>query len=243
MKIVGFGACMIKGYGISPEFSFLNQLKKYLDLTNDNLESVISLEGFPINRAKKYVNTRVLRLNPDLVIVQFGSTDINVKLKDGINKILKKEIFNIDKLQPRKTTLTHLQLTSKQKVLRKLKYPLKFLLFSVLNIKPRTPREIYVSSMEEIITNLIANNIKPVILSPFIQLDPYTNFIGRKYAKDIKILQSKYDFIYVDCISELNKHNIEDVLLSDGFHLSVKGHKIISDAIWEELKLYINKNK
>jgi hypothetical protein len=53
MRIVGFGACMIDGFGVGKEFSFFNQSLNLIRSKNIdiNFSDVTSLGGFPINRA------------------------------------------------------------------------------------------------------------------------------------------------------------------------------------------------
>lgn len=89
MRIVGFGTCMINGFGVGEEFSFfyqsLNLLKK--KMKNVEFGGVISLGGFPITRAAKYLDKKVVRLQPDIVVLQFANIDINIAVEKKLKKI------------------------------------------------------------------------------------------------------------------------------------------------------------
>ena len=81
--IIGFGASCIAGFGgIAPEKTFFSLFVRTLSIKKTE---VISLGGYPVTRVKKYA-LRLSKKKPDIVILQFGSTDVGLDLKNTIRK-------------------------------------------------------------------------------------------------------------------------------------------------------------
>lgn len=234
MRIVGFGTCMIGGFPYNSNKSFFTQLINQLKLSDYNVEfsKVISLGGFPIDRAKKHLNKKVISLNPDWVIIQFGTTDVSIDVKKSLSKI-----FNID------TTSTISDSSRAAELINQplqhnffiyfLKYFFKNLLIKFFKIKPITPMDIYISSIEDIIDTLNKNNINVIILAPFIQLDNFANIRINQYIEKVNELKEKYNFHFLNCNTELKKYKKMDIFLCDGFHLTAKGHLIVANQLKE----------
>lgn len=238
MRIVGFGACMIKGKPFNLEDSFFYRFMELLKNNNINITSsnVISLEGFPINRAEKYLEKKVLPLKPDIVVIQFGSVDIVVSIKESLLKRLKKTIRkkNINIVRNLSISKNNITITKFDFIKMYLKFPIKYCAMKILKVHPTTPIKKYIFSMEYIVKSLTQKQIKVVVLSPFISHDLVRNCISRKYANEIKKLQEKYDFTLIDTYSVLKNYRLEEILLSDGMHLTLKGHEIISNQLFND---------
>lgn len=236
MRVVGFGACMINGVPFKPEDSFFQKFIENLENNGTNIDfsKVISLEGFTINRAKKYFSKKVLSLNPDLVILQFGSTDCFVDLKKNLYKNFK--IMKKFKNQNGSKEISKYPIDNNinSKLTSICKFIIKLLLIKLFNSTPRTTLNDYIESLEYIINECNSLNIELMILSPFVIGDIVSNMYAKKYTMNIYNLNHMHSFIFVNCHSLLIKHNIQDVLLKDGVHISTKSHLLIADLMFKE---------
>lgn len=237
MKVVGFGACMISGYPLGEEHSFftllINRMRSELKIEIDT--EVISFGGFPLNRAKKYFESKVLRTNPDVIIMQFASADTNVQLRTHIARIspvLKKLDNNKSIISDTTTDLQQFIWHPKKYVL----YVLKYILCRLSRVEPvHMSIDDIRNSVEEIAKKCIDNNIKLILLSHFVQADMAQNYWSKRYATEIQSIASKYNMIFIDCHQTLSRFKKKDILLSDGFHLSKKGHQVVMQAIYSRL--------
>lgn len=233
MKIVGFGACMIDGFPFDKNKSFFSLfINKLNNEYGGCIESdVISLNGFKIERAVKHIR-KVISKNPDLVIIQFGALDARANLKDYLNK---------DK--PAKNVESHayykIPYIVKNKCVKQfklfVKYSIKHIIMRVIGLSP-TSVQSFTYNLNKIIAPLIEDGCKVVVVSPFIQDDIYTNFQIKRYMKEIIALEKKYGIISINCCPHLSKYNIFNVLMSDGVHLTKKGHEIVANILFEKLK-------
>lgn len=186
--------------------------------------------GVPINIASKYLDKKIIAHNPDIVILQFATTDISINLPKKFNNIQNTNI---------KTPIIQEDYYNNE-VLYKIKnffrYLIKNLIAFVYRVKPITPYNIYIKSLEEIVNKLNNNNVKVIVLSPFVSPDIFTNIRARKLIKYVKELNERLEFTFIDCYSLLKSYKISEYLLSDRVHLSKNGHTIIANKIAEVLK-------
>jgi hypothetical protein len=218
--IVGFGACMIDGYphdrgmfAIACEF-----IEKNLSLSVQS--GVVGLGGFPVPRAEKYFKKRVLVVNPDYVVVQFGSTDASCPIRTR-----RKSIQNASRssdstvfLPPTWLTMVRWQLQSLAGLLRR--------------PEPVTSRSRYVGAIENIAEECVSAGITPVVLSPFVFGSRYSTRNAAGYTDALHDLHAKVNrMILVDCIRLLCRFPRLKILQRDGFHLSRFGHDLIEEAI------------
>ncbi|QAA34760.1 MULTISPECIES: SGNH/GDSL hydrolase family protein [Clostridium] len=236
MKIVGFGACLIEGFPHESNVSFFNQLLDSLSSKNNIYDNeIVSLGGFPITRAKKYLDKKVIKVKPDIVILQFGTTDVDIKIKKTLSRRfnLKYSSSNID-MKLRNVERLNYSYFNRFKLL--LKSFIKHLVAKILRVEPVTNIKDYIDSMEEIITSLNSHGIKVVVLAPFIQLDYLTNVrINRYIDKLSDLLKKNNNFYLVNCNSELLKQEKSEIFIFDGIHFTEKGHSIIASKISEVL--------
>lgn len=237
MKIVGFGACMIDGMGISNEKSFFSL---YIDSLKKNKiqvkSEIISLGGFPINRVEKYLHLKVLKTKPDIIIIQFGSTDVAINFHKIVNE-------KIDHFWNKKNTgvkinwigNTNGNILKKANIRDQLRWKIKSSICKIFNVKPLTSKKTYYSSMEKIISILNANDVYPVVLSPFISGNDYSNELSRIYAHEVKSLAVNHKFMFIDCICIFDKYSKSKVLFNDGLHLSELGHQVVFNEIRKQI--------
>jgi len=228
---------MISGYPFAENESFfthfVNKMAEH-ELSDETESKIVSLHGFPVTRAVKHLEKRVLKNLPSVVIVQFGSTDVaTVTLRDK---------FRIRKKKPSNTAMhiAHLQQSIKWDLRSITIVTIRKLLSKLLKFPPKTNLEDYITNMQYIIQTLISRGISPIILSPFYSADPLQVKNARVYSKALEEICKQQGTLFIDCFHFLKKQNQNDILLIDRFHLSKKGHELLGNYIFKEYIHYQN---
>ena len=156
-KIRAFGACMIGGFPHRYEDScFHLAVERLRQETGHNLiPSIYTMGGFPVTRALKHLPARCLAAKPDIVVVQFGPSDLVVPLRRHHHR-------HQDSAVKRKVSTAHAGATDR------LRWVAQGMVGDLLRLGPVTPPEIYLETMREIIRTVAGQPAIPVILSPFV---------------------------------------------------------------------------
>jgi lysophospholipase L1-like esterase len=216
LRIMGFGACMISGYPFNSG-GFVELAVKEIQARTalDVQMKVLSLSGFPAQRAAKYLKRQVIPYSPDYAVIQFGSTDAACVLR-------KRQKTSISGQKDYKSA-SHLSI---------LRWKLRSIAADILKPEANSALECYLPAMEDIIAGCIDARIKPVVLSPFIFGANYSMRNAAHYAELLRHMLSKFpEARYVDCIRVLSQVPRSKALLADGFHLSRFGHRLVGLAL------------
>jgi len=219
LKIFGFGACMVAGYPFPQEFSFFSRLVEELAAVRSVDAKVVSLSGFLIDRARRHLAAKVLSHHPDYVVVQFGSSDAIAELQ----RYLRRRLGRLRKASARKGLSAAANNPSPVRAASlafSVRWRVKGLIARWLRVPPRTPRQVYRQSVAAIASEIIASGGKPIILTPFLFGDSYSNEFGAQYAADVENLGRELGFAVVNSQQVLRQYPACEVLLADGFHLS-----------------------
>lgn len=222
--IIGFGASCMSGFGgIEKEKTFF---WKFAENLNRRDSELLSLGGYPVTRVEKYAQ-RIVRKKPVVVILQFGSTDVGMNLKQKISgkKPIKIDLSNWRQAEGK---------IGKANTYALLLWRVKSILCRILKVQPRTKQKEYIYQIEHFAKMFLKNSIYPIILSPFPRGDNYINNFSKKYAEKLEENLKKYDLIYINTHTFFNQYNKRDILLEDGLHLTEFGH----DLIYKELCKY-----
>lgn len=170
----------------------------------------------------------------DLVVVQFGALDINIPVYEYIKKkiLRKQKVSKVKKsAQPIKSEVpSGLNKKSLQRLRWFFKYLVKRVLVLLLRMRSTSVND-FTISMRKIISELSAQQVEIILVSPFKQVDVFTHLQIKAYGRALLNLQTEYDFIFVDGYRALDKENIEEIFGEDGMHLSIKGHQVVAEAI------------
>lgn len=222
-RIAGFGACMLKGYPLQVGCSFFHQAVACVqETTRARIETCIcSLEGFPVNRAKKHLRPKVLSMNPDVVVVQFGSMDASVPVRRRMGAS-----GNIVGGARSPSGI------SETRMLDRMKWAYRGVIADVLRLKPVTDRDTYLHTMQRIMRTVTASGARLVVLSPFVLGSGRSDRHAREYARALAAACADVPGVhYVDAYDALDKEPRHEVLLSDGLHLSARGHAIVAGGL------------
>jgi lysophospholipase L1-like esterase len=207
----------------------LEKLRK--EVAHNIIASRFTMGGFPINRIPKHLEAKCLAAQPDIVVLQFASSDLVVPVRrhhrsDG------------------SVSASHRKTSANPATqLDRLKWLCQGFLGNALSLTPVTPPEIYLENMNLLIRTLLEHRVIPVVLSPFVFGGQRSDRIARDCAG--RLQQSMAAFpkaVYVDAYAALDRHPRWRMLLGDGTHLSIEGQKVVGDALFLCLKKLIDKS-
>jgi lysophospholipase L1-like esterase len=227
-RIRGFGACMIGGFPYGYEDSFfyhaLERLRR--ESTHNIIPSIFTLGGFPITRAAKYLQPKCLTAQPDLVVLQFATCDLIVPTRRKSNP----QGGWVSSSQ-RKTSV------NLPNLLDWLRWYLQGLVGDVLRLSPITPPEVYVETMNQLARMVLDHQVVPVVLSPFVFGARRADRFAREVNGQLqRLLATLPNAVYVDAYSALNRYPRWRMLLHDGWHLSLEGHRVVAETLFTGLK-------
>lgn len=215
-RILGFGACMIKG---SPFATGFLQMA-----VQDQSELVIkSFGGFPAHRASKYFPKALRSGSYDVVVLQFGAIDANVILR-----LLSKVRDNTSEGSP----------TSPSSPFR-MKSLLRWIaldLVSLVSRKQVFEINVYLRSMEIMISQAEEIGLQVIIVSPFLSGPRFRHKRASLYRDELaKVVKGHPQAVFVDALSKLEAVSKRLVLMHNGFHLSEFGHSVVAASLRSEL--------
>ena len=229
LNIIGYGACMIAGYPLPAENGFLHLATQHLRRQTPaqvNLE-IVALGGFPAHRAPKHFAKRVLVHRPNLVVIQFGSTDASAPLRNGIvlRQLFKKDPHVREKVSPLPPAPVD-----------GWKWRLRSLASELLLVPPLTPLTDYAGAMLDMAWQARSAGCQVVVVSPFVMASGRSNRFARQYTDTLhRRLPVDGQTHFLDAHALLSDTPRRDLLLRDGFHLSPLGHQKVGTALGELL--------
>ncbi len=236
-KIRGFGACMIAGYPLPPERGFLQQAAQHLRDSGEVDLEIVAMGGFPVARAQKHFSKRILSQRPDVVVLQFGSTDANAPLRRGIGvrRLFKKHVritHPFNQTVPAQNGVSPLPPLAIDLV----KWQLRSLGSELLLVQPTTPLETYLTAILKMVDECREANCIIIVLSPFVMGSSRSNRFARHYAHALKEqINNIPGACFLDAHRLLSQQPRSKMLLRDGFHLSPEAHKRLGSALGELL--------
>jgi lysophospholipase L1-like esterase len=181
--------------------------------------------GFPIHRIPKHLEARCLAAQPDIVVLQFGTSDLVVPIRrrhrsDGSISAAHRSTSANPPTQ-----------------LDRVKWYFRGLLGDALNLSTVTPPEVYLENMNLLTRTLLEHQVIPVVLSPFIFGGQRSDRIARDCVERLRqSVAALPRAVYVDAYAALDRQPRWRMLLGDGTHLSIEGQKVVGDALYLSLK-------
>ncbi len=218
---------MIGGFPHRPDTSFFHRAVKRLQEKSDFPinSSVFTLGGFPITRIPKHVRSKGLAGQPDIVVLQFGTSDLIVPLR---------KLHKQSKEQSARSVT----------VVDRVKWQVNGFLGEVLRRNSVTPPDVYRKTLLDVASTLREHDVIPVILSPFVFGGSRSDRLARVNSNLLKKeIEALPDALYVDAYSALASHPRNRMLLGDGSHLSLEGHKVVADVLFPVLQFAVYRTK
>jgi len=224
-KIRAFGACMIGGFPHRYEDSCFHLATERLRKATGHhvIASSYTLGGFPVTRVLKDLPSRCLASQPDIVVLQFASSDLIVPVRRKHHR------HQVDSVG-RKVS------SASANVVHQLRWGVRGILGDLLQLPPVTAPEIYLETMNRMIRAVAEKPAIPVLLSPFVFGGHRSDRLARECAARLRqvvaVIPSAH---YVDVYTVLNHRPRHQMLLSDGTHLSLQGQAMVGDCLFAAL--------
>ena len=247
MMVFGYGACMISGYPLQQAKSFFARMLSSLP-TGENAQSMqrrehqfVSLHGFTAERAARHLAAKVLSKKPDIVVLQFGSTDVDCPpvhaFGGGSDK--QRQAKRLRSGVQHAPSPVHEQISIKPgsglripSIMDYARWIIASILGFLFRPDPNSDLDDYLDAMTMMVEMLSLENIEVIVLAPFPFAMRYTHRLARRYtAALIQRLSSYRNVACVDCIKVLEDYPVRKVVLSDGMHLSELGHRVLGDHL------------
>jgi lysophospholipase L1-like esterase len=186
--------------------------------------SIYTFGGFPVTRISKHLKPRCLDVQPDIVVLQFASSDLVVPIHPH-----------------HPSNLVHRDVpVQSPKMVDWCRWQMQGFIGDLRGLHPITPLETYLQTMEKIVRSLKEHQIIPVALSPFIFGSRRSDRLARAAAGRLQaMLAALPGAVYVDAYSALNSHPRRKMLLKDGTHLSLAGHQVVAEVLAPCLKTLV----
>ena len=224
--IRGFGACMIGGFPHRQEDSFFHHAVERLrqETGQDIVDSLFTMGGFPVTRVPRHFHARCLAAEPDIVVLQFGSSDLVVPVR---HRPQASSSISVQRhVSARRAT-----------ALDRLNWQVRSLIGDGLRLTPVTPPDKYLETMLLLTQTLVEHQVIPVVLSPFVfgsrRSDRLARDCGVRLQQSLAALPFAF---YVDAYAALDGKPRERMLLRDGAHLSLAGQQVVAETLYPTLK-------
>jgi lysophospholipase L1-like esterase len=199
-------------------------MKRLRKETGHNIQSSIyTLGGFPVPRILKHVPSRCLADQPDIVVLQFGSSDLVVPVRRKRHARHMVSGANTVRAKP-------------ANLVCQLRWRIQSLIGDGLRLSPVTAPEIYLACMSRMVQMIAEHQAVPVVLSPFVFGAQRSDRIARHC---VELLQQAVATVptaqYVDVYSALDQFPRREMLLSDGTHLTLKGQAVTGECLFTVL--------
>ncbi len=91
--------------------------------------------------------------------------------------------------------------------------------------------------MKQIVEKTLQHQIVPVVMSSFVCGDRRSDRFARKCSNQLQqYMTTQPRVAFVDAYSTLDQHPRKRMLLGDGTHLSISGHKVVADVLFPHLE-------
>jgi lysophospholipase L1-like esterase len=230
--IRGLGACMLDGYPHRQEDSFFQLTLEQLAgaSTCQITTSSYTLGGFPITRIPKHLTPHCLAANPTIVVIQFATSDLVVPLR----KKRKRQSGSVDS-SPRRVS------SQSPSLKNRLLWQFQGLVGDALRRKPVTSPAVYLETMQQIAQTLLDHQVIPVVMSPFVFGGRRSDRFARECGLRLQVSLAKLPkAVYVDAYSALARHPRHRMLVADGTHLSLSGHRVVASTLLPHLKSLVD---
>jgi lysophospholipase L1-like esterase len=228
LSITGFGACMIAGYPLSVATGFLYQAVQRLHQSGEFklVFDIVAMGGFPAHRAHKHLTKKVLPEKPDIVVLQFGSTDASAPLRNNFisrrRTPKKQRSEKVSQLPPSSRDI--------------MKWKLRSLGSELLLVPPNAAQDVYLTAVLRMVDECVAAGCKVIVVSPFVMGGGRSDRFARRYAEALRENLPKIPEVhFLNAHALLAKWPRKQMLLRDGFHLSAEAHEKLGFALAETI--------
>ena len=225
LSIAGFGAGMMTGFPLPSEPGFLHRAVQPLLASGqfNVVFDIVDMGSVTAHQAQRQLARKVLAQRPDIVVLQFGSTDVGTPLRNGFGRhhLFKKVSHVRERVYARPSDPLHL-----------LEWHLHGLASELLLIRPVTSLKNYLNAHLGMVYECRVAGSAVVVVSPFVMGTGRSNRFARLYTAALSAQLPRSAGIYfLDAHAVLSQCPRRKMLLGDGVHLSALAHQKLGSAL------------
>jgi len=232
---------MISGTPFGPESSFFELAISKLRLNRSDIiqSSIVSLQGFDAPRAARNIKHQIIKARPDIIVVQFGSTDAAVPIRKRLARRQRLARFastttmnpDSDASFSRDKPCSRLA----PRWIHLLKWRLKIVIADLFLLHPITTEKAYIDAITGMIKMSLSLGVTPIVLSPFPigSSDRFAKAYGARLRTEMQHINGSY---FIDAHSELSQHPKSKTLCQDGLHISKFSHELLGNRLVIQLE-------
>jgi len=179
-------------------------------------------------QAQDYLSAKGLVSHPDIVVLQFGSTDAGTPLRRGFGLrwlAAKRKLFEPGKVYTHPAEWKHV-----------LKWRVRGMASDLLMVKSHSTMEDFLAAYENMVRQCLDHGSAVVVLSPLVMGSGRSNRFARHFSEALATkLSGRPGCHYLNAHAVLNREPLRKVLLYDGFHLSALGHALLGEVLGDVL--------
>lgn len=225
LNITGFGAGMMTGFPLPTEPGFLHRaLQPLLATSSLNVGfDIVDMGSVTAHRSQKHLARKVLTHRPDIVVLQFGSSDAGTPFRNG---------FGHQHWFKRVSHTRERIYATPADLLALLQWQLYNLASELFLIRPATTLKDYLNAHLSMVHDCRVAGCVVVVVSPFVMGGDRSNRFARRYARALsEQLPRAPSICYLDAHALLSHWPRRQMLLRDGFHLSSLAHQKLGTAL------------
>lgn len=233
ITVVGYGACIITGYPVPEESGFLRMAieRAQTEVDAEIKYSIATLTACSAPKAAESLEENVFPRHPDIVVLQFGQSDVKIAVRRLWNEVLGRQ--SISKPPP--------QVANRPANLgNRVNAFLRGCSGLALGARPVTSRTDYRRSISKMVDSVVSIGAYPIVFTPFV----FDNFLSdawaRCYSCDLMAdFAGRADVCVIDGWTLLAQYPRHRTLLHDGLHLSRWGHEVLAQCLKVKLVEWI----
>jgi hypothetical protein len=224
---------MMTGYPVPEEAGFLRLAvaRAAAEVDAEIKLSIVSITSCPGAKAGPGLVEKVLPVHPDVVVIQFGPTDVKVAVRR-----LWREVVG----QPRLSKPPVLVSEKPPRLRDRVDLFLRGCAGLALGARPLSSRSDYRQSIAKMVELAVSSGAYPIVFTPFVMDNFLSDAWARCYSHDlVDDFAGRADVCVIDSWEALTQYPRRKTLLHDGMHLSRLGHEILAERLKPELVEWI----
>jgi lysophospholipase L1-like esterase len=233
ITVVGFGACIISGFPLPEEAGFLRlaAARAAAEADADIKLSIVTITSCTAPKADAVLAEKVLPLHPDIVVFQFGTSDVSIAVRRLWYQVASRPRVSKPRVPPSDKPL---------RLRNQVDSFLSGCAGLALGAQPASSRSDYRQSIAKMVELTVSSGAYPIVSTPFVRDNFVSDAWARCYSYDlVKDFAGRKDVSIIDTWEPLARYPRRKMLLHDGLHLSRLAHEILGERLKPELVMCI----
>lgn len=230
ITVVGFGACTITGFPLDEKDGFLRTAiaRAQPEVDAEIKCSLATIASCAAPTAADSLEENVFSHHPDIVVLQFGQSDVTIAVRRVWNEVLGRQ----KKISKPPVIVTNRPANFENRM----NAFLRGCAGLALGARPVTSRSVYRRSIAKMVDSVVSIGAYPIVFTPFVLDNFLSDAWARCYSCDLAAdFAGRADVCVIDGWKLLAQYPRNQTLLHDGLHLSQWGHEVLAQSL--KLKL------